>query len=149
HLDVGARQPVDERREAPGAPRGAAGRVLGRASRRARRVHGGDARGRRADHRARSPRVPGLRGHRGRRRRRHLGPGVIMTTPTLTGPNQSMSRATDARVSVRDLRVRYSEAEPLVLDGVDLDLHAGETVALLGSSGSGKSTRMTAVTGLA
>lgn len=53
------------------------------------------------------------------------------------------------RVHIRDLRVRYSAEEPYVLDGVDLDLHNGETVALLGASGSGKSTLMKALTGFA
>ena len=51
-------------------------------------------------------------------------------------------------VTVRDLRVAYGDG-PLVLDGVDLDLHPGEVVALLGSSGSGKSTLMRALTGFA
>jgi phosphonate transport system ATP-binding protein len=50
-------------------------------------------------------------------------------------------------VTVRDLRVAYGEH--VVLDGVDLDLHPGETVALLGSSGSGKSTLMKSLTGFA
>ncbi|MFE7506238.1 phosphonate ABC transporter ATP-binding protein [Promicromonospora sp. NPDC057488] len=53
-----------------------------------------------------------------------------------------------ALVSVRGLRVAYGDG-PLVLDGVDLDLHAGEMVALLGSSGSGKSTLMRSLTGFA
>lgn len=61
-----------------------------------------------------------------------------------------MSTLVDTRrVHTRDLRVRYSPAEPYVLDGVDLDLHDGETVALLGASGSGKSTLMKALTGFA
>lgn len=51
-------------------------------------------------------------------------------------------------VTVRDLRVGYNHG-PLVLDGMNLDLHAGETVALLGSSGSGKSTLMKSLTGFA
>ncbi|MFI2490522.1 phosphonate ABC transporter ATP-binding protein [Promicromonospora kroppenstedtii] len=53
-----------------------------------------------------------------------------------------------ALVSVRGLRVAYGDG-PLVLDGVDLDLHTGEMVALLGSSGSGKSTLMRSLTGFA
>lgn len=52
-------------------------------------------------------------------------------------------------IHIRDLKVRYNENSPLVLDGVDLDLYKGEVVALLGSSGSGKSTLMKSLTGFA
>jgi phosphonate transport system ATP-binding protein len=72
-------------------------------------------------------------------------------TPSGTAPTRATSpRATssEALVTVRDLQVSY-DGGPLVLDGVDLDLHPGETVALLGSSGSGKSTLMRCLTGFA
>lgn len=43
-------------------------------------------------------------------------------------------------ISVRGLRFRYGPAEPLVLDGLDLELPPGGSLGLVGPSGSGKST---------
>ena len=45
-----------------------------------------------------------------------------------------------AGLRLRDVRLRYGPAEPLVLDGAELRLAEGEHVALLGPSGAGKST---------
>ncbi|MGH9943344.1 MAG: ABC transporter ATP-binding protein [Pyrinomonadaceae bacterium] len=42
----------------------------------------------------------------------------------------------------RDLRFRYSEHGPEVLGGIDLLIEAGQTVAFVGRTGSGKSTLM-------
>jgi len=47
---------------------------------------------------------------------------------------------------VRGLRVRYGDA--IAVEGVDLDADRGSTVALLGPSGSGKSSILRAVAGL-
>jgi thiol reductant ABC exporter CydC subunit len=45
-----------------------------------------------------------------------------------------------ADVRLRGLSTRYSEAGPWALDGIDLDLVRGRTVAIVGRSGAGKST---------
>jgi thiol reductant ABC exporter CydC subunit len=52
--------------------------------------------------------------------------------PSLPGPAHALR--------VRGLRVRYGEHGPWVLDGLDLDLTAGGSVAVVGRSGAGKST---------
>ncbi|WP_190233121.1 phosphonate ABC transporter ATP-binding protein [Streptomyces avicenniae] len=53
---------------------------------------------------------------------------------------------TTAALSVRGLRKTF--AGRTVLDGIDLDVRAGELVAVLGANGSGKSTALRCVIGL-
>jgi ATP-binding cassette subfamily B protein RaxB len=43
-------------------------------------------------------------------------------------------------IEVRNLRFRYGENEPWILDGVSFRVEAGETVAIVGASGRGKTT---------
>ncbi|RKQ33771.1 ABC transporter ATP-binding protein [Kocuria tytonis] len=49
-------------------------------------------------------------------------------------------------VRLRDLRMAYGSA--VILDGINLDLEAGQTTMLLGESGSGKTTLSRSVAGL-
>jgi ATP-binding cassette subfamily B protein len=51
-------------------------------------------------------------------------------------------------IRVRDLGFRYPGTEREVLAGIDLELPAGSTVALLGENGSGKTTLVTLLLGL-
>ena len=51
-------------------------------------------------------------------------------------------------IKVRNLRFRYSEEEPYVLNHVDLTINAGESVAIVGPSGCGKTTLVKVLLGL-
>jgi energy-coupling factor transport system ATP-binding protein len=54
----------------------------------------------------------------------------------------------DVLVTARDAAFRYPGADELALDGVDLEVRAGEAVALTGRNGSGKSTLALLLAGL-
>jgi fluoroquinolone transport system ATP-binding protein len=51
-------------------------------------------------------------------------------------------------IRVRDLRYRYPGAEAAALDGLDLEVDAGEIFGLVGPSGAGKSTTQKVLSGL-
>jgi putative ABC transport system ATP-binding protein len=73
-----------------------------------------------------------------------------VTSVTVSSP-APLPAATRAPVfQVRGLTKTYGEgtAQVRALDGVDLDLHAGELVVLLGPSGSGKTTLLNQLGGL-
>ncbi|TDA47514.1 peptidase domain-containing ABC transporter, partial [Burkholderia pyrrocinia] len=51
-------------------------------------------------------------------------------------------------IDVRDVRFRYTETEPWVLDGCSFSIAPGESVALVGPSGQGKTTMAKVLLGL-
>jgi thiol reductant ABC exporter CydC subunit len=66
---------------------------------------------------------------------------VIDAGPPIVEPTEPQPVPVGLRsLRVRGLRARYGDAGPWVLDGLDLDLLPGRTVALVGRSGAGKST---------
>lgn len=67
---------------------------------------------------------------------------IALTAPepresVVTGADESR---TPVAIEVRNLRFRYGDNEPWVLDGVNFRVEAGETVAIVGASGRGKTT---------
>jgi thiol reductant ABC exporter CydC subunit len=66
---------------------------------------------------------------------------LLDADPPLPEPTQPRPLpAAPHTLQVRGLRARYSEDGPWVLDGLDLQLTAGSTIAVVGRSGAGKST---------
>jgi ATP-binding cassette subfamily B protein RaxB len=66
---------------------------------------------------------------------------IALTSPE---PHENMLESAEPRapvaIEVRNLRFRYGENEPWVLDGVTFRVEPGETVAIIGTSGCGKTT---------
>ena len=51
-------------------------------------------------------------------------------------------------IALRDVAFRYGDADPWVLDGVDIELRCGDSLALTGPSGCGKTTLLKILMGL-
>jgi len=63
-------------------------------------------------------------------------PDVVLDAPVLAGG-----------VSLRNVSLRYGDG-PLVVDGVTLDIKPGTSVALVGASGSGKTSLLNLLAGI-
>jgi thiol reductant ABC exporter CydC subunit len=65
---------------------------------------------------------------------------VVDREPPVAEPSAPRPLGTIGDLELRDVRFRFDEEGPWVLDGADLHLSPGRSVALLGPSGVGKST---------
>jgi ATP-binding cassette subfamily B protein len=65
---------------------------------------------------------------------------VLDTEPTILDPAQPTAAEQGTTLVFDDVHFRYEDGSDEVLRGVDLELRAGETMALVGGVGSGKTT---------
>lgn len=65
---------------------------------------------------------------------------VLDTEPTILDPEQPVPAESGTTLAFENVHFRYEGAERDVLCGIDLELRAGETMALVGGVGSGKTT---------
>jgi ATP-binding cassette subfamily B protein RaxB len=74
----------------------------------------------------------------------------IAITPREKGHDQSLSylRPISGRLELRDVSFRYAEAEPFVLEGINLVVEKGEFITIMGPSAGGKTTLLKIMLGL-
>lgn len=74
---------------------------------------------------------------------------IVLTAPEPdASPTASVAPDLDASIELKNVRFRYSENEPWIIDGVTLRVADGESIALIGPSGCGKTTLVKIMLGL-
>ena len=74
---------------------------------------------------------------------------IVFSKPEIQNPHVGTDRigSLQASISVRGVSFRYSEDTPTVLDGLSFDVEEGESVAIVGASGCGKTTLLNLLLG--
>ena len=73
---------------------------------------------------------------------------IVMTAIEKDVNSQIKSQRIEGNIKLEGINFRYSDTEPYILNNVQLDIQAGESVCLVGPSGCGKSTLMKVMLGL-
>jgi ATP-binding cassette, subfamily B, bacterial CvaB/MchF/RaxB len=77
---------------------------------------------------------------------------IVLTDPEMSTYKDrlviSETGVLEPSIEVRGLKFRYAEHEPLVLSDVNIEIQAGESVAITGPSGCGKTTLINVMLGL-
>ena len=72
----------------------------------------------------------------------------VMDLEPETGGDKEVVQRLKGNISVRDVTFRYTPAMPPVLENLNMEIHAGDYVAIVGSTGCGKTTIMRLLLGL-
>jgi ATP-binding cassette, subfamily B, bacterial CvaB/MchF/RaxB len=74
---------------------------------------------------------------------------IVFTDPEATlAEGHDPDRVVPATLELNDVHFRYAAQEPYVLDGVSLKIEEGESVAIVGPSGGGKTTLLHLLLGI-
>jgi ATP-binding cassette subfamily B protein RaxB len=73
---------------------------------------------------------------------------IVLAPPEDAGVPRLSARAPEARIDVRGVTFRYADNEADVLQGVSLAIEPGESVAIVGPSGGGKTTLLKLILGI-
>lgn len=73
---------------------------------------------------------------------------IVLTEPEPDSAQAAAPLLADTSIELRDLSFRYSDTEPFVLNGCSLKIEPGESVAIVGASGGGKTTLLKIMLGL-
>jgi ATP-binding cassette subfamily B protein RaxB len=73
---------------------------------------------------------------------------IVLSQPEPECPLVPLAAGADGSLEVRELSFRYADTEPFVLQGCSLKIAAGESVAIVGASGGGKTTLLKLMLGL-
>jgi ATP-binding cassette subfamily B protein RaxB len=72
---------------------------------------------------------------------------VLEEAEVFTSIESDLTRI-ESTITLRNIKFRYAEGEPFVLNGIDLVIPAGQSIALTGPSGCGKTTLCKIILGL-
>jgi ATP-binding cassette, subfamily B, bacterial CvaB/MchF/RaxB len=73
---------------------------------------------------------------------------IVLAAPEDMGLQRLAERAPEARIDVRGVTFRYADNEGDVLQGLTLSIEPGESVAIVGPSGGGKTTLLKLMLGI-